>query len=158
MAGILRVLEPALGNLDIPAKPEAFQTYLSPWPGLPKEQAIATDALIREIISEHPASFRSSADWKPSTRNAVLISCSVNFQNMPDAMRASFEAGLLTQAPVSLFRSQKEVDRDLQLSTLLEMSISKAWGWSETPWGGVVLAKTFSPNIRSNPLVQLSTG
>jgi hypothetical protein len=146
-----RVLEPALGNVDIPDKPEAFQVYLSPWPSLPKEQAIATDGLIREIVSEHPANFRNFADWKPSSRNAVLIFCSVNFQNMPDAMRASFQAGLLPQAPVSsLFRTQKDADRDLQLSTLLETSVCRAWGRqaeeaTQWHWGADLRPDTFSP-------------
>jgi hypothetical protein len=146
-----RVLEPALGNLDIPDKPEAFQIYLSPWPGLPKEKAIATDDLIRELVSEHPVSFKGFADWKPSRSNAVLIFCSVNFQNMFDTMRASYDAGLLPQAPVSSpFRTQKDVDRDLQLSTLLEISICKAWGHqaehaTQWHWGASLLPDTFSP-------------
>lgn len=158
-----RALEPALGNLDVSAKPEAFRAYLSAMPGLPKEEAIATEGLIREIISEHPASFRSFADWKPS-RNAVLIFCSINFQNMFDAMRASCEAGLLPQAPVSSpFRSQKDVDRDLQLSTLLEMSISRAWGIRlNRPLSGIgegLCDQTrFTPSIRLTQLVRPSTG
>lgn len=124
-----KVLKPALGNPDLPPKPDALKAYLARWPRLTKQEEIATDDLIREVIAQDPRSFASFSEWKPSTPGAAVIFCSVHHVNLPvnfpgfmGKPLGLFITGLLAQAPVDLYRTQRIVDRDLQQSALLQIS------------------------------------
>jgi hypothetical protein len=125
-----KVLEPALGNLDLPPKPDPLKAYLAPWPGVKREpEKTATDELIREIIAQEPRSFASFSEWKPSTPSAAVIFCAVFPVKLPDFMGKPLgllTTGLLAQAPVDYYRTQQIVDRDLQQSALLQISFQSA--------------------------------
>ena len=151
-----KVLAPALWNPGLgvemlPPKRGYQKAYLAVSPGLKKEQETAINEWIRQIIAEYPYSFASFSEWKPEKPDAVAIFCSVNhqsFANIP--ANGIFFTGLLPQAPVGGFRTEQNVDRDLQQSALLQICMQNAlpgnWGC-----GGTMLTNDSNASVQVKP-------
>ncbi len=121
---IASVLEPILGDPILTSGPTT--AYLAPLPGLKKEDQIATDHLIREIIAEDPKSFGSFSVWKRSTASAVVVFCSYSTIKKPVELPKGWSyVGRQQSEQVDGFFDTRSI-RDFPESTLLQISVQNA--------------------------------
>ena len=117
------VLEPILGDPHLTPGPTT--AYLAALPGLPKQDQIATDHLIREIIAEDPKSFGSYAVWNRSTPSAVVVFCSYSTIETTELPNGWSYVGRRQSQQVDGFFDTGSI-RDLPESTLLQVSVQNA--------------------------------
>jgi S1-C subfamily serine protease len=121
---ITSVLEPILGNPILTSGPT--RAYLAPLPGLTKQDQIATDRLIREIIAENPESFASFSVWKRSTASAVVVFCSYStIKKSTELPKGWSYIGRQQSQQVDGFFDTGSI-RDVPESTLLQISVQNA--------------------------------
>jgi hypothetical protein len=93
---------------------------------LKKEDQIATDHLIREIIAEDPNSFGSFSVWKRSTASAVVVFCSYSTIKKPVELPKGWSyVGRQQSEQVDGFFDTGSI-RDFPESTLLQISVQNA--------------------------------
>lgn len=119
------MLEPLLEDHNFSPRPGPVRAYLGSFPGQTKQDANTTEDLIREIIQQDPKSFAKFSAWKPGTPNAVVIFCSYD-SKLQSPLLGAIVTELLRPAPATYPRTNEDFQRDLQESTLLQVSLLNA--------------------------------